>query len=358
KSYSEWSIPYKQVFYANTVLDLLPDLRNTASSDTEWNQVKGRALFHRAFSHYQLAQLFCQPYSQGGENNPGIPVRTSAHLGIPVRRATVKETYDQIIADLEEAKTLLPVKAVHALYPSLPAALAMLSKVHLAMQHYEQAEKYAGQVLQLQSTLINYNTLDPTSVRPFPRFNAEVLFHEESYVYQFTYSPLAYMDTLLYDSYAPNDLRKTVFFRNRVPGRHTFKGQYSGIASLFTGLAIDEVYLTRAECRARSGNVAGALEDLNTLLVTRFKTNTFVPIAVTNSDALLEIILQERRKQLVFRPERWTDSRRLNQDARFERTMARKLQGQLYHLAPNSQRYVFEIPVDEITYSNIEQNPR
>ena len=358
KSFSEWRIPYQQIFCANTVLDILPSIPMTSQNEAHWKDIKGRALFHRAFAHFQLAQVFCQPYYKGGESNLGIPVRTTADMAVSVTRTSVQQTYEQIIADLEEADDLLPVSAIHVFNPCVASAKAMLAKVNLAMENYQAAETYASEAIDLHGTLMDFNTLTTTANRPIPMYNTEVLFQSVSSTYQFPVSTLAYVDTLLYEKYELNDLRKSIFFRNRSANRFTFKGTYTGTTSLFTGLAIDEVYLNRAESRARIGNLTGALEDLNTLLATRYKTGTFIPISEENSESLLARIILERQKELMFRPERWTDIRRLNLDTRFQRTMARKLNGQTYTIPPNDLRFVYEIPPDEISYSLIEQNPR
>ena len=88
------------------------------------------------------------------------------------------------------------------------------------------------------------------------------------------YTPLAssrlIMDSTLYESYAEEDIRKEAWFRT-VSGNYTFKGSYDGSLQIFNGLAIDECYLTRAECLARKGSVQEALTTLNQLLVTRYR---------------------------------------------------------------------------------------
>jgi hypothetical protein len=129
---------------------------------------------------------------------------------------------------------------------------------------------------------------------------------------------------------------------------------------MFSGLATDEMYLIRAECNARKNKKTEALNDLNALLVKRWKTNTFTHIDTPTADAALQVILQERRKELCFRGIRWTDLRRLNQDPRFAVTLKRGLLGSttLFTLPPNSDRYVYPIPDSEILFSGVPQNPR
>jgi hypothetical protein len=358
ESFTEWSYPYRQIFYTNTVLDALIAIPINSGNETQWKTVKGRALFHRAISHYQLAQLFCLSYSDETIDQPGIPVRLNSDVDTPVTRATIGQTYDQIIADLTEAETLLPVVVPSRTQPTIATAKGLHGIVSLAMNNYTEAEKYATQSLDLDNSLLDYNDLNSESRLPITQYNNEISFHSVSHYYSFPYSAQAFIDTLLLDQYDENDLRKEVYFRNRDVNRYTFKGHYSGLYSLFVGVGIDELYLVLAESRVRNGNIAGALEDLNALLIKRWKAGTYIPITENNEEALLQIILSERQKELVFRPARWTDLRRLNKDIRFQRTMTRKLNGTIYSLPPNDNRYVYPIPVDEITFSGIEQNPR
>jgi hypothetical protein len=137
-------------------------------------------------------------------------------------------------------------------------------------------------------------------------------------------------------------------------------GTYGGynVNTLFTFPAVDELYLIKSECEARLGNVSMAMTDLNTLLVTRWKTGTFIPFTAANADDALPVILTERRKELVMRGVRWTDLRRLNTDARFASTITHVYNGQVYLLPPNDPKYVWPIPDDEILYSGIPQNVR
>src|SRR5690606_7136131 len=81
-----------------------------------------------------------------------------------------------------------------------------------------------------------------------------------------------FIDPELYSLYDDNDLRKTVFFRTNTNGTISFTGNYGESASrLFSGLSNDELYLIRAESRARQGEVDLAMKDLNALLRTRWR---------------------------------------------------------------------------------------
>lgn len=359
---TDWNRMYQQVFYANVVMDGLKDIKKEAASQTEYNQVKGSALFYRAFAFYHLAQQFAAPYcAPAAGQTLGIPIRLLADVNLASGRGTLKQTYSQIVLDLEEALELLPVKGAFKTRPGKAAVLAMLARVYQTMEDYERAGEYATACLQLNTTLTDYNTLAVAGARPFPSAlpdgNDEVLFYCIMVNSGLT-SALSGVDTELYRSYASNDLRKAAYFTDKGNGLINFKGSYTGTANIFAGLAIDEVYLIRAESYARAGQTGKAMQDLNTLLQKRWKTGTFVPFSSQNADDALKMILTERRKELVYRNLRWTDLRRLNQDPRFALTLRRVLKAQTYTLAQDDKRYVFPIPANVIAASGIEQNPR
>lgn len=355
----DWNFPYQQVFYANVVLEGLDKIEVDASNETQWKSIKGSTLFFRAHAFYNLAQLFAAPYDETTASNvKGIPIRVTADVNATITRASLQETYTQIIQDLESAVEFLPMTSPYKTRPTKVAVWAMLSRVLLTMEDYENAEHFASLSLAQHAALLDYNTLTPSATRPIPAMSDEMLFYGAAINYSFITSTLSFVDTLLYSEYATNDLRKTVFFRLRSPNRYTFKAHYTGTSLMFGGIANDEVYLNRAEARVRNGNVNGALEDLNTLLEKRWKTGTFTPIAETDETTLLGIILAERRKELLFRGNRWTDLRRLNKDVNLSKTLSRKLNGIEYSLPPNDARYVYPIPFQEISISGIEQNPR
>lgn len=164
----------------------------------------------------------------------------------------------------------------------------------------------------------------------------------------------------LNDNYAANDLRKSVFIEQNRPDRN-FKGSYSGdffSYGIFAGLATDEVYLNRGEALARTNRITEALKDLNALLSKRYRAGTFTPVVLTDADQVLRLVLSERRNERQYRGTRWTDLRRLNQDSRFAITLKRNIDGTEYTLPPNSPRYLFPIPDNEIGTSGIPQNHR
>lgn len=360
-----WDSPYTQPIYsANIVLEQIPLMNQSSKDSIQVKSLRGSALFYRAFSFFSLAQVYCRPYAQEYLASPGIILRQTSDAGIiDLQRATVGETYDKIISDLEEATSLLPTTTAYPTRPSQAASYALLARVYLSMRDYEQAAQYANMALQQNSSLMDYNNLPNGSfgLPAPPQFNTEVIFDHGSPTNAPIIIGIGQIDTMLYQSYNANDLRKTVFFYPLDVNNYGWIGGYMGgfnTVLVFDGLATDELYLTRAECSARNGNKDSAMADLNRLLVNRWRNA--VPYtevtAIDAADALAKVLV-ERRKELVYRGLRWMDIRRLNLEGA-NITLKRVVNGTEYTLPPNDVRTVMLIPENEISRSGIEQNPR
>jgi hypothetical protein len=361
-SYS-WNNPYNAIYYANVVLDGISQAADSADP-AAYDSIRGSALFYRAFHFYHLEETFGQPYQPGSVGTDlGIPLRLSDDLSQPDSRAKVAEVYAQIVKDLLVAARLLSpqVPWQYRNRPSRPAAYALLTEVCLTMQDYPDAQRYADSALNLYNGLVLYDTVDAGKPRPFSfAGNGEVLFECSAYNYPVLYNDSSEVDTALYASYSANDLRRSVFFKPSPwgDGGVCFKGSYTGEVYVFSGLSVDLVYLSRAECRARAGDIAGAMSDLNTLLITRYRSGGYTAYSASTKQQALQLILMERRKETLFREVRWTDLRRLNQDPTLAVSLFRVLGSQRDTLPPMDRRYTYPIPPNEIQLGGIQQNAR
>lgn len=363
---TDWTRSYQAIGYANVVLDGIQKL-NPAESN--YNSIKGSALFHRAYNLYNLASLFCKPFTVStADTDPGIPIRLSSDINIKSSRGTVQDVYDRIINDLKAALLLLPPSQLYKTRPDQNAGNFLLAKVYLSMEDYDNALKYANAALAINSTLLDFNNnnlVNLTATYRFPTYvkgNPEIIFYSSGILYIPSSPSTAssgQVDSILYKLYDANDLRKLYFFKSNGSGRVKFQGSYTGANSNFSGMANNEIYLIRAECYARQGKTTEAMADLNALLSKRWITGTFTPLVASDTDNALKLILQERRKELCFTPNvRWEDLRRLNKDPRFATTLTRVINSVTYTLAPNDKKYVFPIPDAEIQLTGMPQNER
>lgn len=355
-----WQSTYQgSIYYSNVVLDVLPNIKVTPSSQGLYNSIKGSALFYRAFGFFDMAQLYCKPYSATANSDLGIVLKLNSSINEKISRATVQQTYDQIINDFKSAISFLPNSTLFPTRPNKAAAYGALARTYLSMRDYVNAGLYADSCLQLNSDLMDFNNTGPAQFIQ-PNFNPEVVFYCQLISPFIMSSTKAKIDSNLYRSYDANDLRKTLFFRDRGSGTYSFMGSYAGIPAtvLFNGITTDEMFLTRAECNARNGKISDAMTDLNTLMIKRWRNNgSFVPFTASDGEQAKAIILTERRKELLYRGLRWSDLRRLNlENAGI--TLTRNVNNVVYTLPPNDPRWIMLIPPDVISHSGIQQNPR
>lgn len=354
----EWDAPYGRILNANIVLEGIDKINPKREEIEDYNNVKGSALFFRSFDFLNLLQLFAKPYnSTTADVDQGIPLRLQPDVVEKSTRATVQECYNKVIIDLLNAKNLLTIYPTHKTRPSKQAVFALLSRTYLFMDDYDKALAAADSCLELDNFLIEYSQLDYNGFNTFKRFNGEVIFHSTLSNYS-VFSPLkALPDSTLLSLYNVDDLRLKAFYKP-YSGSYLFSGSYDGSFTPFGGIATDEIYLIKAECQARKGDKLGALSTLNILLQTRYQKETFTPVTANSSEDALKIILDERRKELVFRGLRWSDLRRLNSDDRFATSLTRIFNGEKYTLLPDDPKYVLPIPDEEIQLSGIHQNSR
>jgi hypothetical protein len=362
----DWNQPYQAVFYANSVLDGIKNIPITPLNQVEWNNIKGEALFFRALAFSDLSRNFCSIYNEiSADHDLGIPLRMSADIDIILQRASLKDTYARIIQDLNESLNLLKdnVPTFNRNRPSKAAVYALLSRIYLYMGKYSDAAISSNSCLSNYNSIIDYNGVDTISEIPFGfNTNETILYTSQIFAYGgstgYTEQTEIGVDPELIKLYDSNDLRLPLFFLKNSVGNYNVKRGYVGEGYYpFTGLAVDEVMLIKAECAARANNPQLSIDILNQLLVNRYKKGTFVRLNSMSSKDALSLVLLERRKELVWRALRWFDVKRLNKEGS-NIILKRVFDGIEYTLQPNSPLFVFPIPSDEITLSGIEQNIR
>ena len=108
------------------------------------------------------------------------------------------------------------------------------------------------------------------------------------------------------------------------------------------------MYLIQAESRARSSNDAGAQTAINTI-----RTNRGLAATALTGQALIDLIMNERRVELAFEGHRFFDLKRLGLP------ITKNAASNTPTVAANDFRILQQIPVDQITLSRgvLKQNP-
>ena len=356
---NDWGYDYTAVYVSNYCIDQLKKIDSAIQNRDQYNNVKGSAHFFRAYYFLNLLWEFGKAYDEtSSEKDLGIVLRLGADFNVKSARATVMQSYQQIISDLKTANAYLPDNPIHPMRPSKAASYATLARTYLSMRMYDSAYVYADKALGIKHDILDYNSseVDPSSPVPFQPYNKEIIFYTtQSGRYLPVFSFFSFADTALFNSYDSNDLRRQVFYFPQ-GNYYSFKGHYTANPYLFfSGITTAEMVLTRAECLARKGLVAEAMAALNNFLPNRWVAGTFQPLSASTKEEALAIVLAERRKELTMRSLRWIDIKRLNKEGA-NIILKRVLGTETYTLAPKSNYYALPIPKDIIDQTGITQN--
>ena len=298
-----WESYYYAIAQANEVLTLIEETkdygdRNMAS--------RAEALAVRAWSHFQLANVFCLPYNfdgQGGATNLGIPYIAERVTTIlpDYPRGTLKETYEKIEKDLLEAIPLLEKYNIYQndirrFHFTAESAYAFAARFYLYYNQPDKAKEYADKLLgdnpasQLRNWAGNYTGIDAANAnakalayyRPTNAANLLVISLYTNYQFtttsgesftnsRYTHSNKCAADETLWKNiwnvgrnrdeynFAPYIYDKVFIDKIYQPKLPTLTGSRSVEVQLTT----DEALINRAEAKIRLGDLAGGLADLN-----------------------------------------------------------------------------------------------
>lgn len=351
----EWDLAYAEIQISNIVLERLQKIERIGNNREQFDRIKGTALYHRAKENLNLAMTFCKYYDKNtAANDQGIPLKLTSDISEKIVRASLEDTYTSIISDLKTAAALLPERQINQTYIAKGGAFGLLARTYLFMDNYVDALKSSDSSFKYHSFLENYNNVNGSPARPFLNVSTKEMHVIGIMRQQSDNFRIGRVSSDLFELYDSNDLRKNLFFKiNTDDGKPTFRGSYQG-GQLFTATATDEVLLIKAECSARLNKLTEAKTALNLLLQNRFKTGTYVIISTNDNNELLDIIIKERRKELLARGLRWQDLKRLNREAKFMKTLVRKIGDDVFTLPPNDPKYIFAIPQYIKSFTGIE----
>ena len=153
-----WETLYNQIFTANAVAEgiSLEEQLNEETADPTYQFYLGQALALRAFDYFHLAQMYQQTYV-GHEDKPCVPIITDENKlavaeagGTP--RNTVREVYEQIMSDLNNAVTLLEasnVKRTDRRYVDAAVVHGIRARVEMVMNDWAAARDDAKAAIEL-----------------------------------------------------------------------------------------------------------------------------------------------------------------------------------------------------------------
>lgn len=309
-----WNTAYKYIYTANLCIEGLN--QSTALTPSLKNSLMGEAKFIRAFCYFYLVNFF-------GD----VPLITNFNYEVnaSIPRSPLASVYNQIIADLKEAQSLLPAAYVSAdkLRPIKYAATALLARAYLYTKDYSSAEREATNIISSNaySLVSNLNNVflkgsTETIWQLYPVNTVWNTWEGRDLVPSSASSIPQYLVTSsLLNAFEPNDARRTAWVASKTiagtsytyPYKYKVYGNNAPQTEYYIVFRLAEQYLIRAEARAQQNNSTGALADLNSI-----RNRAGLPNSTANNQpALLSAIEQERRIELMFEwGHRWFDLKR------------------------------------------------
>jgi hypothetical protein len=357
-----WDALYFGIDRANVVIEAVPNV--TDLSDDDRNQILGEAYFLRALNQHNLARLW-----------GAVPLRTTRVTSIDeassATRASLAEVYTQILADLAQAEALMVVDRAHSagstaavealrarvlLYRASPAPLG------LATNDWAAVENEANKVIGRSDISLAPSYADLFGTGETPEDIFRVAFNDQdqgSVSYYYMVKSLGGRRELaptsdVRNAYEPGDARYDWSIKtDPINAARYYAAKFPSVSSIehIHVIRLAEVYLIRAEARARQGNFAGAVDDYNQVRVRAGLAPHTFGVEVTDGATVLAAIWQERRVELAFEGDRWSDLVRTGQ-------VVGVMTAHNGNTFPGFQS-LFPIPQEEIdvTQGQLSQNP-
>ncbi|MXV15391.1 RagB/SusD family nutrient uptake outer membrane protein [Hufsiella ginkgonis] len=363
--YSQWSTAYVVLNRINRALEAAPLLNPPVVTQAQKDAWVGELKFLRALYHFDLVRTYA--YIPGAvvaaQDKGGVPISDKSTktaeeaLNFSSPRATIKQVYDFIYADLDDAVAKLasmtgttsPAKA------NKQAAQMLYSRVALYNKDYPKAIQYATDAINVRGTtlLTPANYVNGWSVAVNPESVFEVTSFNTSETLGVNLSLQTNLTTLVARGDRARkggfgDLVATVDLANALGITVTGSGSATAAITARTAdvrnqlfelsatssspyyvectkylgkggainvdnfplFRIAEAYLVRAEAYYNTpGSEALALADVN-----KIRTNRGLAVSAATGTALLTEILLQRRVEFAFEGQRFFDLKRLGLD--------------------------------------------
>ncbi len=314
-----WSSAYNIIYMANAVLEGLRDNSNISPELNE--KLTGEARFIRAFTYYYLVNLY-------GE----VPLVLSTDYDDNSRktRNSSSEIYNQIIQDLEIAAEQLgsTYENGERLRANRFTAMALLARVYLHLEEWELAEDYSTEVIEASQTfeLLAHEEVFLANSReaiwqisPREGGASQTNTREGALFIMLNNRGSVALTEDFIESFESNDTRleqwiglfttenESYYF----PYKYKVKNATDEISEYSMVMRLAEQYLIRAEAHARQDKLMEAIEDLNKIRQRSNLSAQNTNDPGINQDEILNLILEERRKELFTEwGLRWLDLKR------------------------------------------------
>ena len=376
----------------NFFLDKLPALRKSIKDDNQLAVLidfEGEVRVSRALAYSELIKCFCKAYDPAtAENELGVVLVSRYDGSEPTVRASLKESYEFVLADLEKAEELLLEEddlGYNSVYFTLSTAQALHARVALYMQDWDAAIKYSTLVLdkkdkyELSSAKTIYTAANES-------YFTYLWTHDSGFevIWKVGFTNTSFGGTLgspflhlttdyahYYPDFVPAgsvlaayeaaDLRYDSYFANVTTG-HSHNLTWPVLVKYFGNrnfiessnlfelnmpkpFRLAEQFLIRAEAYCQKGDYSKGSADLSTLRKARFAAGGTINV---NSENWLDTISDERMRELYMEGFRLQDLKRWHRG--FERTPQSESlsEGSSLKVEADAALFVWPIPKHEL----------
>lgn len=362
---SLWQSGYNGINRANMLIAAAEKFDPPGGVVSEFNQILGETYALRGLALFDMVKMYAQHYTfSPGASHPGVPIVLQSDVFSLPPRNTVAEVYAQVISDLTKGIGLMTQTRAGPYMMTKEAAQALLSRIYLYMEDWSNAVAMADAVINSGKyslvggpALVSIFATGGTSEAIFEIQNS-IDDNRGSDSLGGMYRATGYGDYLpardLLDLINPADIRWGWFKEDPLlagiyASHRVDKWPTPQNTDNVPVIRLAEVYLNRAEAKARMGQDAAAQGDLNLI---RQRSLPSAPDVTVTGQALLDEIAIERRIELGYEGHRIHDLMRNKQAVnRVDVT------GDVAHMAYPCSLCILPIPQWEVDVNpNISQN--
>lgn len=346
-----WEMCYQNCYSFNVIANGV--MSSTGGTQAEKEALQAEARVSRAWMHFILAQIFARPWNPDiADTELTIPIVTEANTSVKeFDRATMRELYDFITTEMEEAVPLLEDRPDHNMRVYMTTGHALLGKMYWMMGEYEKAlaplrTAYERSKSETNFHLQDYNVLmekygyreltadelngeqlaTADALLSYTYSNPEVLWVKQNPCYSpyrfWSYGLVTYyIKPEVYALFGEHDLRRCLIptkYPSGGPTPYPVGCIRDGLSPNY-GVDLSEVYLALAECEARAGSEDDARRVLTEFRSKRVRTGyEEIPATVQTRDDLVRFCLEEQHREFMGRMQRYYNMRRLWNDPLFQ----------------------------------------
>ena len=345
-------------------------------------RLKAEALVLRGWYHYLAANIYAKAYDpETAATDPGIVYALGTDVvENPNEKLSIVQVYEMILADVDSALNMdaLPVQPAN-MRIGLPFAYAVKAMALMSMRDYEGAFIAAGQSLELNDAIDNYNDfIEPESTMgtgllefTHPRFALqEELFQTPVSI------ATAVLSSEMWDAFEEGHVVGEYLMTDvKMFGMPMIASPFCGIpvAALYSnavyysplGLTTVDMYLLRAECLIREGNLLDAMGILNYIRENRIRPEVYVPRTASSATEAIALLKSISRTENFATLKNFINQKRWNTEEAYQETLHKTItydaNGESHEftatLSPDSPLWIFPFPQNATNYNpNLTQN--